>query len=238
MRDCWSTCSSIIALVNLQQHHDPQPIQLCFHVCSPCCGAQVTPRVGVLQPQGSLRVQLDFAPPATPAAAATAPASSSAPAGDAAAISCDTSSAVQPGVSGCQAPQGEPSPSPQQQQQQQPASTSGQYREWLLPCFIKQAPSAVDANASSPQTSGSSTAAGSTASDSSNAADCVLHVSVSTCAVSPELHLVSPQLQRPVGKNYWLLDFGALPVGERTTREVVLQNTGAFTAAWQLHSCR
>jgi hypothetical protein len=51
-------------------------------------------------------------------------------------------------------------------------------------------------------------------------------VSVATCAIRPELQLVSPQLCKPPGKNYWVLDFDALPVGERTTRELVLQNTG------------
>lgn len=57
-------------------------------------------------------------------------------------------------------------------------------------------------------------------------ADYVLHVAITTCAVAPELHLSSPQLPRPTGKNYWVLDFGALPVGERVMRNLVLQNTG------------
>jgi hypothetical protein len=57
----------------------------------------------------------------------------------------------------------------------------------------------------------------------------VLHLSVTTCAVAPELCLSSPVLPRPAGKNYWVMDFGALPVGERCTRQLVLSNSGEWT---------
>jgi hypothetical protein len=71
---------------------------------------------------------------------------------------------------------------------------------------------------------------GSSGTDSSGgsggAADCVLHVAVTTCCIEPELRLVSPALPRPPRKNYCVLDFGALPVGERTTRELLLENMG------------
>jgi hypothetical protein len=135
----------------------------------------------------------------------------------------------------------------QQQQQQQEqlykqgandvadvSQSDGRFQEWLLPCFVKYIPSsAADSSSSSIGSGGSAThttlqlAGGTnTASSSSGGADYVLHVAVATCAIKPELQLVSPQLSKPTGKNYWVLDFGALPVGERTTRELVLQNTG------------
>jgi hypothetical protein len=63
-------------------------------------------------------------------------------------------------------------------------------------------------------------------SGSSMAPDLVLHLSITTCSVSPQLLLVSADLPTPPGKNYRVLDFGALPVGERTTKELVLQNKG------------
>jgi hypothetical protein len=35
-------------------------------------------------------------------------------------------------------------------------------------------------------------------------------------------------MPKPPGKNYWVLDFGALPVGERATRELLLENRGVL----------
>jgi hypothetical protein len=123
------------------------------------------------------------------------------------------------------------------------------HKEWLLPCFTRpwtsteqSAPVALacSAAASSAAPSGSPLPAGaqpqgnaSTAGtkdvvldSSSDGNMTVLHVSVVTCAVAPELTLSSPMLPRPPGKNYWVLDFGALPVGERSTRQVELVNSG------------
>jgi len=144
----------------------------------------------------------------------------------------------------------------QQQTQEDPEpaiSSSGHFQEWLLPCFIKQQvcaavitiagsssltpgqlhchlPKSSCTGSSSTSTNGLTAAENSSSSNSgSGSADYVLHVSVATCAIRPELQLVSPQLQRPAGKNYWVLDFGALPVGERTTRELLLHNTGVCT---------
>ena len=55
----------------------------------------------------------------------------------------------------------------------------------------------------------------------------VLHLCVSVCAVQQELQLDPPGcLPRPPGKNYYEMDFGALPVGERVLRSVVLRNVG------------
>jgi hypothetical protein len=201
---------------------------------------RVTPRVGLLTPQSSMRVQVDFSPPAAQQAA-TAAAGVAAPtaAGDRAAAAA--AGIVAAATSWQQAHQ--------QQQQQQPqegrgaltASATGQYREWLLPCFLKQVPSPASGSSSSsshaastgqgaPSSSGggdSGDAAGGGSSSSSSSADYVLHVSVTTCSISPEVLLVSPEMQKPSGKNYWVLDFGALPVGERCTLELLLQNTGA-----------
>jgi hypothetical protein len=162
---------------------------------------QVTPRVALLPAGGSVRVQLEFSPPAADtraaagagaAAAPTAPAAGEAAAGDAA-----------PGAD----------PQRQEQEQQQVTGTLDDAgaccREWLLPCYVRQA--------------GASAAPG-----SSHGADCVLHLSVATCAVAPELHASAPAgLTQPPGGACPVLDFGALPVGERGTRELLLHNSGA-----------
>lgn len=222
------TCCYCPPLVPLL--HCSNAVLLC---APPCFLHQVTPRVGLLAPQSSLRVQVDFSPPAAqqaqpqpqqpqqpqqnqqPLPAAAAPASSTAI----------------------------PNTTAGHAQQQQPggevallaAGSAGQYQEWLLPCFIKQVPGprSTSTIASSSQASLASThdgacnTSGSSGSNSSGcAADCVLHVAVTMCCIANELRLVSPQLPRPPGKNYCVLDFGALPVGERTTRELLLENMG------------
>lgn len=70
-------------------------------------------------------------------------------------------------------------------------------------------------------------AAGASSRSASSSSDAnVLHLAVTTCAVAPELQLASPVLPKPAGKSYWVLDFGALPVGERCTRQLMLSNTG------------
>jgi hypothetical protein len=98
--------------------------------------------------------------------------------------------------------------------------SSSWYREWLLPCFICQAANTVGVSADA--ITGSADAS----------PECVLHLSVGTCAVLPELRLVVPPgLPQPEGKRYVVLDFGALPVGERVCRELQLQNTGVYTVA-------
>jgi hypothetical protein len=101
------------------------------------------------------------------------------------------------------------------------------YKEWLLPCYTRPAaPGEEDAiiAASKLAACGSSSSAVTNSSSSSNTN--VLHLAVTTCAVAPELCLAAPVLPKPAGKNYWVLDFGALPVGERCVRQLVLNNTG------------
>ena len=66
---------------------------------------------------------------------------------------------------------------------------------------------------------------GGSSSSSSSSGVGVVHLSVSTCAVLPELILVS-ELERPAGKNFWLMDFGPVPVGERVVKSLLLKNTG------------
>lgn len=211
---------------------------------------QVTPRVGALGPQSSMRVQVDFSPPAaalqqpvSAATAAVATAAAAAPVANAALTQGGAAGAAAQGVANQQTSQ----QASEQQQQQQP----GHFQEWLLPCFIREAEATTTSSGGLVDSSSSGNAmcttwAGSgmpqhqqqqqmmpavitnssSSGSSGNAADYVLHVSVATCAIAPELHLVSPQLPKPAGKNFVVLDFGALPVGERTTRELLLQNTG------------
>ncbi len=50
-------------------------------------------------------------------------------------------------------------------------------------------------------------------------------MSVSTCAVRPELQLAGEALTRPAGTKAWDLDFGAVPVGERATRSFTVSCT-------------
>lgn len=193
------------------------------------------------------------APPAEAAAVAGAPAPAGTQAGSTAVGSAAVGSG--PATGSNTSKQGQAQPQQQQDLQPPPGpvldpepatSSTGHFQEWLLPCFIKQQPcAAVTATAGSSSlttdllqchlptsscTGSSSTSTngltGAESSSSSGSADYVLHVSVATCAIRPELQLVSPQLPRPAGKNYWVLDFGALPVGERTTRELLLHNTG------------
>lgn len=223
--------------------------------------AQVTPRVGLLPPQSSMRVQVDFSPPArqlqlAAAAGAATAAGAAAGAAVAAALVPNTGSgAGAPGAAGTPATQ--PPPQQPQSQQQQldekaASSGSGHYQEWLLPCFVKRAPNPAG-NTNSSITGSSvaslpnylqtatlgaaaadhSTGTGSSSSNSAGDADYILHVSATTCCIRPELHLVSSEMPKPPGKNYWVLDFGALPVGERATRELLLQNTGVCVKSWQ-----
>jgi hypothetical protein len=128
-------------------------------------------------------------------------------------------------------------------------------KQWLLPCFFRpvllaeQAPAdtaealtatksfgnaglsgyaTVAANAmgsTAHQQSSASFAKPSYDSSSSSSTQGVLHLSVSTCAVLPEL-VLDTELERPPGKNYWLLDFGPVPVGERVVKSLLLKNTG------------
>jgi hypothetical protein len=143
------------------------------------------------------------------------------------------------------------------------SSSSGHYKEWLLPCYIKAGSSppfgdrdTSNSNASAlslPLTTlqphygstsssmgrGEADSAASAGSCSSGEASCVLHVSVTTCAISPELHILAPEMSKPQGKNYWVLDFGALPVGERATRELLLENRGTLPGCcWAGHLAR
>jgi hypothetical protein len=204
---------------------------------------KVTPRVGLLTPQSSMRVQVAFAPPAaqqaaTAATGAAAPAAAGNGGAGAAAVAAGGAAAA---TNQQQAQQ------QQQQEGQGPltASASGQYREWLLPCYVKQAPTPVSSSSSSSSSHTASTGQGAPSSSSggggdaagsssSSSADYVLHVYVTTCSISPEVLLVSAGMPKPSGKNYWVLDFGALPVGERRTRELLLQNTGVCL---RLHRC-
>jgi hypothetical protein len=75
------------------------------------------------------------------------------------------------------------------------------------------------------QQSSASFAKPSYGSSNSSSTQGVLHLSVSTCAVLPEL-VLDTELERPPGKNYWLLDFGPVPVGERVVKSLLLKNTG------------
>jgi hypothetical protein len=105
------------------------------------------------------------------------------------------------------------------------------YREWLLPCYVRTAAPGQEAAiiaASKLAACGSSAAASSdtTTACGSTADTNVLHLAVTTCAVAPELHLAAPVLPKPAGKNYYVMDFGALPVGERCKRQLLLSNTG------------
>lgn len=143
------------------------------------------------------------------------------------------------------------------------SSSSGHYKEWLLPCYIKAGagPPFGDRDTSNSNASalslplttlqphygstsssmgrGEADSAASAGSCSSGEASCVLHVSVTTCAISPELHILAPEMPKPPGKNYWVLDFGALPVGERATRELLLENRGTLPGCcWAGHLAR
>lgn len=220
---------------------------------------QVTPRVGLLAPDSSMRVQVDFSPPALPAPAQTVIAAGTAaatPAGQPAGPLVSGSAPSAAAASSGQAPAADASATQTVQQGQLDPATStsstGHYKEWLLPCYIKACPSSGsnDTRSSSlgvislplaaPQPFHGSTnsivgrggADGNTSVSSSAEACRVLHVSVTTCAISPELHVLAPEMPKPPGKNYSVLDFGALPVGERATRELLLENKGAL-----LNSC-
>jgi hypothetical protein len=103
------------------------------------------------------------------------------------------------------------------------------YRQWLLPCYMRSAAPGEEAAiiaASKLAACGSSSSSGTTDACGGDADTNVLHLSVTTCAVAPELCLAAPVLPKPAGKNYWVLDCGALPVGERCTRQLLLSNTG------------
>jgi hypothetical protein len=102
------------------------------------------------------------------------------------------------------------------------------YREWLLPCYVRSAAPGEEAAiiAASKLAACGSSSSGTATACGSNADTNVLHLAVTTCAVAPELCLAAPVLPKPAGKNYYVLDFGALPVGERCTRQLLLSNTG------------
>lgn len=207
---------------------------------------QVTPRVGCLKPNSSIRLQLDFAPPLglmQQQAGGTATASTTA-------------------ATTAAAPSDQPTLQ-QQQQQQDPVeglpggSSSGGsdnrwswFREWLLPCYVRPAESHDDlaalghmqtssssgsvgtADVLAPQLGNKTTATTSTTSSKESSVN-VLHLAVTTCAVAPELQLVPPELPKPPGKNYFVMDFGALPVGERVTKQLELANNGGYCMVLQ-----
>lgn len=172
----------------------------------------MTPAAGVLQPGGSVRLQLDYAPPASLMAAA-ADGSGDAAAGSTAGAAAGL--ALQPQREQQQdaavLPTEPPAAGP-------PAASSSSwrcYREWVLPCHVRPA-----------QQQDSDTDASADDASSSSSPDIVLHLAVTTCAVAPQLHILSPQLPVPPGKAYAVLDFGPLPVGLRATRALTLANSG------------
>lgn len=230
---------------------------------------QVTPRVGTLKPNSSLRLQLDFAPPLAlmqqdpggPAASANVGGSQAGHHSAAAAVDSATAgtAGVAPSAAG-----GALQPAQQQQQQQDQPDTLDNsdlikdpnshwfwFRQWLLPCYTRPAgpqddlaclgleqgstTNVDDSRVNSVEITNAISHQGvagpgmrDRSSGGSSDSVSVLHLAVTTCAVAPELHLVSPQLPKPPGKNYFVLDFGALPVGERMTRQLELSNKGGL----------
>lgn len=261
------------------------------HLRGYCCWlppVQVTPRVGLLKPNSSLRVQLDFAPPlvlmdpqvgtvGTEAAVAAAAAEAAVPPAGPCAQSKSPAAGGAVNSPGGAAAKPPPAPAgtkadqaatPQQQQQHQEenasqaaqchsSSSSGSsgsdgnpsvarsrwmwHREWLLPCYIRPAAAGdePDIIAASRAAAAGLVSYSSSSSNSTGTAYSVnvLHLAVTTCAVAPELQLVSPVLPKPPGKNYWVMDFGALPVGERCTRALQLQNTGDCSPMFVCYCC-
>jgi hypothetical protein len=235
---------------------------------------QVTPRVGQVAPGQSLRLQVEFGPPASllpPAGAASnvAAASAAAPASSAE----RGSGGARDGVLAL--PQREPEhPQPQQtsllhggsrylgrarsvvdgpasplgcgssdQWQAQGGAAAPEaagppkwrlYRRWVLPCYVKAleleescsgAPLQPGAPIQSKHEAAGSGWKGSAQHGSS--ATVVLHLETAVCAVAPELVIEhAGALPRPAGKNYYTLEFGALPVGARGLQTVTLRNNG------------
>lgn len=222
---------------------------------------QVTPRVGCLSQNSSIRIQLDFAPPQGLMQQEAAATAGNYKGTSSACIPC----AIEPATAGPQsnAAAGGSGPANAGQPDVQQSivgvdakdinNSSSQnrwfwFREWLIPCYVKPADTHEDLTAldvvqnsqavysvssSSSLTASDANAPGlgsqaTVSSSSSNDSVCVLHLAVQTCAVAPELHLVSPELMKPSGKNYFVMDFGALPVGERLTRQLELANSGGL----------
>eukprot|EP00878_Enallax_costatus_P031626 GHUV01034592.1.p1 GENE.GHUV01034592.1~~GHUV01034592.1.p1 ORF type:complete len:294 (+),score=121.29 GHUV01034592.1:22-882(+) len=227
------------------------------------CFVQVTPRVGCLKANSSLRLQLDFAPPlalmqqeagatAVAAAGSQQAGNSGAADGAAAGAALAPSTAVGGGAQPAQQQQpNQPGIHDANAKAQDTSSSSHWFwfREWLLPCYTRPAGPqddlaalgfGQDAGAITDSSRANNAEANSTTNTHSEASPSiypsgspggsdgvnVLHLAVTTCAVAPELHLVSPALPKPPGKNYFVLDFGALPVGERVTRQLELANKG------------
>jgi hypothetical protein len=244
---------------------------------------QVTPRVGQLAPGQSLRLQLEFSPPASllpPPAAGVAAASPAAAAGPAAAARAAAPAAApsqQPAHAAAQArgsgaattanvpsPSGRATPDKQQHAGEDTSGSAGhgslkepealpqarwrQARRWVLPCYVKAlgleeaAGEGSGGPAGAPghqgdDRDGTRDAAGSGNAEAgrttSGSGVVVVHLEASVCAVAPELTLDPPgALPRPEGKNYFALDFGALPIGARRLRAVTLANAGGRGAAW------
>jgi hypothetical protein len=198
---------------------------------------QVTPRVGSLAPGQSVRLQLEYSPPAALLAqqqqqqqqqALQGQAGSAAPVlAAAAACLLEERSAGDTALSGAQ-------------DQQRPRDGDGRWRqsrEWVVPCFVRPLRSGgsdppldatIHATGSSSSGSAVHSSGGGGGGEGLGDGSSVLHLGVSVCAVAPELLLDQPPLPRPDGKNYYTLDFGQLAVGERTVRAVTLRNTGGW----------
>lgn len=223
----------------------------------------LTPRVGQLPPGGSVRLQLDFSPPASlledleekeeegeeqEGAGATGTKQE----GPTAAAAAGDSG----GGSNGQQEDGDQKSEGDEGSEGAPPPPRRVCRKWLLPCFVKLAAagsstgctitsssgklggtgSAAAAGATSGRagsgklgaTGTTSTLTATTTSSSSSGGGEVLplHLQVCTCAVAPELVVTGEGLGRPEGKNYWVVDYGAVPVGERVVKPVTLTNTG------------
>lgn len=162
----------------------------------------VTPRVGRLAPGQSLRLQLDFSPPAaalqagppTGAAAqqAVGEAQAAAAAAPAAAAAAGTAATAEIGAAA----------------DRKGSSGDGQrqhsWREWVLPCYIKRlgdAAAGMGDDGTGPAAPAGATSPGGCG---GGALPLVLHLVVGVCAVPQELALDPPgSLLRPRGKNYY-----------------------------------
>ncbi|KIY91583.1 hypothetical protein MNEG_16381 [Monoraphidium neglectum] len=189
---------------------------------------QVTPRVGSLAPGQSVRLQLEYSPPAALLAqqqqqqqqqALQGQAGSAAPVlAAAAACLLEERSAGDTALSGAQ-------------DQQRPRDGDGRWRqsrEWVVPCFVRPLRSGgsdppldatIHATGSSSSGSAVHSSGGGGGGEGLGDGSSVLHLGVSVCAVAPELLLDQPPLPRPDGKNYYTLDFGQL-AGMRVVHEV------------------
>ncbi len=201
----------------------------------------IAPRVGTLPPKGSARLQLEFAPPETLLTADDEQGQQQQ------GQQQQQQQAKGGGDTALAAIADDETSSSEQQEQQEQGGQMGDdawhvYNKWLLPCYVRTKacasnPASTTASSSDsrgsglmasghPQTS-TANATASTAGAEAGTADegqQVLHCEVVTCAVKQEL-VLDPPLPKPHGgRKPAVLDFGAVPVGERVTRAITIRN--------------